>query len=86
MGQILSAVAQVYIFNGFTKFTGAWFNHTVRPFATAVLLICAQLGTYTPMWITIIYNYSQPIFTLGALQQIPDISTDDKKSLYDIMD
>lgn len=42
--EIFSAVAQVYLFNGITKFTGQWFDNKFRPIATALILLSAQMG------------------------------------------
>jgi hypothetical protein len=51
VAEVLSSIAQVYLFNGITKFTGAWFDTKFRAIATATLLIFGILGQYTPMWI-----------------------------------
>jgi hypothetical protein len=51
VAEVLSAIAQVYLFNGITKFTGAWFYTKLRAIATAIILIFGILGQYTPMWI-----------------------------------
>mgnify|MGYP006967595912 CR=1 FL=1 len=51
IAEVLGAIAQVYIFNGITKFTGAWFDTKFRSIATAVILIFGVLGQYTPLWI-----------------------------------
>jgi len=42
--EVFSAVAQVYLFNGITKFTGQWFGNRFRPIATALILIFSQMG------------------------------------------
>lgn len=47
VGEVLSTVAQVYIFNGITKFTGAWFDMKSRSIATAIIILFGHLGQYS---------------------------------------
>jgi len=64
VAQVLSAIAQVYLFNGITKFTGGWFSAKERSFATGSVLVLGLLGSYTPGWIRYTYleNIRKPPF------------------------
>lgn len=55
VGEVLSSVAQVYLFNGITKFTGTWFDNRSRYVATACIILSAHIANYTPMWIMLWY-------------------------------
>lgn len=44
VAEVLSAIAQVYLFNGITKFSGSWFDTKFRSIATGIILICGVLG------------------------------------------
>ena len=44
VGQALTTVAQVYIFNGITKFTSTWFDLRSRSVATAIIILFGHLG------------------------------------------
>jgi hypothetical protein len=60
VAQALNAIAQVYLYNGITKFTGCWFGTKERSVATGVILVSAALGQYTPSWISYTWlNYNQ---------------------------
>jgi len=66
IAEILSAIAQVYLFNGITKFTGTWFDTKFRSVATAIILIFGVLGQYTPVWIRQAWlDYNNPFKKLG---------------------
>ena len=84
VGEILSAVAQVYIFNGITKFTSTWFGGKQRAFATAFILMFHVLGNYTPAWIKMVYRANEIIVKEGTLGQLP--IPDNVTSIYTIMD
>lgn len=91
VAEVLSAIAQVYLFNGITKFSGAWFDTKFRSIATATILICGLLGQYTPMTIRYAWYRSDPFLkgenpNVGQLPfPIPD-EKDTRKSLSTILD
>jgi hypothetical protein len=83
----------VYLFNGITKFTGAWFDTKFRSIATAVILIAGVLGQYTPMIIRLAWLRSDPFLksenpSAISVDQIPIPVPDNdfKKSLSTILD
>jgi hypothetical protein len=61
VAEVLSAIAQVYLFNGITKFTGAWFDTKFRSIATAIIIVCSIIGQYTPMIIRFFWIRSSPV-------------------------
>jgi hypothetical protein len=63
----------VYLYNGVTKFTGAWFSNRGRSVATAIILMAGCCGNYTTRWIYIWY------FNL-------DPATADNYDIFTIMD
>lgn len=73
VGEVLSSIAQVYLFNAITKFTGTWFDNRGRSIATAIIIIASILGNYTFVWIT---NY---VVNLNP-QTYPDVD------LFEIID
>jgi hypothetical protein len=52
VAETLNAIAQVYLYNGITKFTGCWFGTKERSIATGIILVAASLGQFTPPWIS----------------------------------
>jgi len=52
VGEVLSSIAQVYLFNGITKFTGTWFDNKFRPIATAIIILFSQAANYSLAWIS----------------------------------
>jgi hypothetical protein len=72
---VLSTVAQVYLFNGITKFTSTWFDQRSRSVATAVIILFGHLGQYTVVWISKTYDSMHPPFEIN-----------DGKTLYEVLD
>lgn len=50
VGEFLNSGAQVYLFNGLTKFSGLWFGYRERVFATALILAANFMGNCTTGW------------------------------------
>lgn len=53
VGEIFSSIAQVYLYNGLTKFTSTWFSAKFRIIATALILCSAELANYVIKWIAL---------------------------------
>ena len=68
IAEVLSAIAQVYLFNGITKFSGTWFDTKFRSIATGVILVFGILGQYTPVWIRYTWLKSGPFLREHELQ------------------
>jgi hypothetical protein len=75
VGEVLSCIAQVYLFNGITKFTGTWFDNKFRPLATALIILFSQAANYSLAWI----NY---YFLKKDIKDFSDLDYD----VFDAMD
>lgn len=78
VGEVLSSIAQVYLFNAITKFTGTWFDNRFRPIATAVIILFGHLGQNTVQWIT--YTW------MNNAKNVNPFSNDQPKDIYEIID
>ena len=80
VGEVLSSIAQVYLFNGITKLTGTWFDNRFRPIATAIIIMASSIGQYSLAWIS--YYYQTKAFDINNTYDVFDAMNDFKTLLF----